>query len=72
MQMYQQKEDITLNKYALSKDEFAEMLETYQTDEFVGKFREDIKIMMELAAEGKYPDITVPQEVIPILLRQRQ
>ena len=29
MQIYQQKEDITLNKYALSKDYFAEILETY-------------------------------------------
>ena len=29
MQMYQQKEEITLNKYAISKEDFAEMLETF-------------------------------------------
>jgi len=29
MQMYQQKEEITLNKYAISKEDFAVMLENF-------------------------------------------
>jgi hypothetical protein len=29
MQMYQQKEEITLNKYAVSKEDFVEMLEAF-------------------------------------------
>lgn len=69
MQMYQQKEEIVLNKHALNKDDFAEMLETFEGDEFVGRCRDEIRVMMELAAEGKYPDISVSSQVTLSLLR---
>jgi hypothetical protein len=31
--------------------------------------RDEIRLMMELAIEGKYPDIHVPKEVILCLIR---
>lgn len=40
MQMYQQKEDIVLNKHALSKDDFAAALDRFHNDQFIASCRE--------------------------------
>ena len=62
--IYQNKEDIVLNKHGVSRDDFAGALEAYAGDSFVSSCRRDIQNMMERAAEGEYPDFAVRPEVL--------
>jgi hypothetical protein len=70
MQIYQAKEDIVLNKHGVTREDFLAALETQDGDTAVSQSREEIQKMMDLAVQGKYPDFTVPAEVLPTRSRR--
>lgn len=59
---YQQKEEIIIAKYNISRDELADSLNYYKDDPEIKKNQDEILEMMERACNGLMPDFTVPEE----------
>jgi len=58
--LYEQKEELIIIKYGITKQELAAALQAHKNDKDIIKNQKEIFDMMDRAIQGEIPDLTVP------------